>query len=75
MSGQSYSVYRLVNLYEKMEKMCVAQLARKGTCGLHEGGMIMIVQANPRLKQPRPAVLGIASGIFLLTGFGAAWAS
>jgi len=37
--------------------------------------MIMIVQANPRLKQPRPAVLGIASGIFLLTGFGAAWAS
>ncbi len=33
----------------------------------------MIVQASQGLKQPRPAVLGIASGIFFLTFFGAVW--
>ena len=33
----------------------------------------MTVQASQGLKQLRPAVLGIVSGIFFLTFFGAVW--
>ncbi len=35
--------------------------------------IIMIAQANPGLELPRPAVQGIASGIFFMAFFGAYW--